>query len=146
MDWMELYPKDRQPTAEEITAFIGEGAERWTNLTEYMQTAYSAKPVYSYSGCSGKPGWNVKYKKSGQAFGTLYPEPGFFSVFLVVAYRLDNEMELLLPTLTEETAERYRQADDYMKMGKWMMFPIDTDEKLEDYKRIMAVKLKPKNP
>lgn len=145
MEWMELFPMDRQPSEEEIVSFIGAGAERWQNLSDYMKNVYNSKPAYAYSGCSGKPGWNVKYKKSGQAFGTLYPEPGAFSVFLVVSYRLDNEMELLLPALSEEIAERYRQADDYMKLGKWMMFTIDNDEKLEDYKRIMAVKLKPKS-
>ena len=141
MKWHELYPSSIQPSMEEITNYIG--THLWTSLTAYFESAYKAKPKISYSNCS-MPGWNVKYSKSGAAFGTLYPAEGAFDVMVIVSYKLTEEMELILPSLSEKTAELYRNAGDYMKMGKYMIFRINEEQLLEDYKKIVAVKLQPK--
>jgi hypothetical protein len=90
------------------------------------------------------PGWNVKFAKSGVAFGTFYPAERGFDVMVIVGYKLAEEMELTLPLLSEKIAELYRSAGDYMKMGKYMIFRIDNEQALEDYKKIAAVKLPPK--
>jgi len=144
MEWHELYPGDKQPTMEEMAAYIGTAGTLWEELHEYIATTYKAKPKYQYSNCGMKPGWNVKYNKSGQAFGTLYPEEGSFSVMIVVSYRLDADMDKMVPLLSPATAEQWGQAGDYMKLGKWMMMRIADKERLEDYKKILAVKLPPK--
>ena len=141
MEWNALYSKDNQPSMEDISGYIGgEAKALWQSLLEYMGAAYKVKPKLSYSGCSGKPGWNVKLQKSGVSFGTLYPEENAFSVFLVLAYKLDPLMEAVLPELSPGLAELYRGAGDYMKLGKWMMFQVKTARDVEDYKRIAAVK------
>jgi len=141
MKWHELYPSSTQPNMDDIASYIG--TDLWTSLTVYFESAYRAKPKISYSNCS-MPGWNVKYSKSGAAFGTLYPAKGAFDVMVVVSYKLDSIMESILPSLSEKTAELYRNAGDYMKMGKYMIFRIDEERLLEDYKKIAAVKLPPK--
>lgn len=74
MQWKELYPPDKQPTLDEISDYIGgEAKELWQSIMQYMDLAYKAKPKLSYSVCAGKPGWNVKFQKGGQSFGTFYP-------------------------------------------------------------------------
>lgn len=35
-------------------------------------------------------------------------------------------------------------AQDYMKMGKWLMFQVNSETSLKDYKLLMSVKLHPK--
>lgn len=145
MEWKEIFPSGRQPSMEEIAEYIGgEARGLWESLMMYMETAYNAKPKLSYSVCAGKPGWNVKFQKSGQAFGTLYPEENSFSVFLVMSYKLDPAVDAILPELSPSVADMYRQAGDYMKLGKWMMFQIRDAAGVEDYKRLMAVKMPPK--
>lgn len=145
MDWKMLFPSDHQPTMEEIENYIGGEAKGiWQSLITYMDQAYKVKPKYSYSICAGKPGWNIKLQKSGQSFGTLYPEENSFSVLIVISYKLDTEMELLIPELSEAMATRYKEAGDYMKVGKWMMFSIKKWEDLEDYKKLINVKMAPK--
>jgi len=145
MEWNELYPKTTEPGPENMADFIGgDGKKRWTSLFSYMDTAYGAKPKITYSGCSGKPGWNVKFQKSGQSFGTLYPEKGFFTVFIVISYKLDGMIDILKNELSPEMLNRYAAAQDYMKMGKWMMFPIHNETDLKDYKTLMSVKMQPK--
>ncbi len=125
MEWDALFPKEKQPEFQDIEEYIGgEGKALWKSLFEFMDSAYSAKPKLTYSGCSGKPGWNVKFQKSGQAFGTLYPEVGGFSVLMVIAYRLDSEMQPAKYELSEKMREIYDNDGDYMKMGKWFIFRI----------------------
>ncbi len=141
MSWNELFPKEIQPGPDDIAAYAG---DLWTSAAEWFDQAYGVKPKLTYSGCGMKPGWNVKYQKCGQSFGTLYPLKDAFDVMIVIAYRLDPAMEAILPTLTAETAALYRQAGDYMKMGKWMMLRVDSGEKLADLQKIAAVKRMPR--
>jgi hypothetical protein len=112
---------------------------------DYMKDVYNAKPKLTYSVCSGKPGWNVKFQKSGQSFGTLYPEEDSFSVFIVISYKLDPHMEDIFPKLSTGMVELYKQAGDYMKLGKWMMFRIKDENGLTDYKQLVEFKLQLKN-
>lgn len=146
MDWNTLFPPARQPTYEDMENYIGgKGRTLWKSLFEYMDKSYGAKPKMAHSMCSGKPGWNVKFQKSGQSFGTLYPETDGFSVFMVISYKLSAEDGPVLPELSPKMRELYQNAGDYMKMGKWMMFRIEEESDLEDYKRLCSLKLKPKN-
>lgn len=145
MEWKDLYPQINQPSFEEMADYIGGEARRlWDSLFDYMNSAYSAKPKMAYSVCSGKPGWNVKFQKSGQSFGTLYPEEGSFSVFLVISYKHEAEMEILRNELSPEMRAQYDNAQDYMKMGRWMMFRVSSDTDLQDYKLLISIKMKPR--
>ena len=143
MEWHQLFPKNSEPTMTDMADYIGGAKDLWLSLTSYIENTYNTKPKITYSGCSGMPGWNVKYQKSGQAFGTLYPKEDFFDVMVILSYRLDPAMEAILPSLSTETAELYRNAGDYMKIGKYMMLRINSRETMEDYKKIIAVKLPP---
>lgn len=144
MNWNELYPSDRKPSMNDIAEYINEVKDIWISLTTFTETAYQIKPKLTYSGCNMKPGWNVKYQKSGQTFGTLYPQENAFDWMIIISYKLDPLMQETLPLLRNQTADLYRSAGDYMKKGKWMMVRIDNQQTLEDYKKIVSVKLPPK--
>lgn len=144
MDWHLLYPANKQPTMGDIANYIGESKDIWMSLVSYLETNYKAKPKLTYSSCGMKPGWNVKFQKSGQSFGTLYPLENAFDVMIIISYKLDSEMEKILPALSEQTADLYRTAGDYMKIGKWMMLRINNKQVLDDYLKIIAVKMPPK--
>jgi hypothetical protein len=145
MEWKDIFPPEQMPSMEDIANYIGgEAQPLWEGLIKYFDTSYKVKPKLSYSACSGKPGWNIKFQKSGQSFGTLYPEENSFSVFIVMSYKLESVMEETLPLLSSQTAELYNSAGDYMKIGKWMMFQINDSTGVEDYKLLVATKLKPK--
>jgi len=142
MQWHELFPKDKPPSEEDISAWLGtETAGIWKDLITTCQQRWKARSRLTYSVCSGKPGWNLKLQKSGKTLGTLYPEQGSFSVFVVVPFSAGPMMQELLPDLSTELADLYRNADDFMKAGKWMMFRITRRETMQDYLKILAVKL-----
>lgn len=144
MIWHELYSKDKEPNMNEIANYIGDAKDLWLVLTSYIETTYNTKPKLTYSGCGMKPGWNIKYQKSGQAFGTFYPEKNSFSAMVVISYKLVGQMDEILPTLSNAMAELWSKADDYMRIGKWMMIQFTDQIQVEDYKKILAVKLPPK--
>ncbi|MDR2559647.1 MAG: DUF3788 domain-containing protein [Oscillospiraceae bacterium] len=143
MDWHVLFPASHQPRYEEIESYINNPL--WKSLFGFMENTYKAKPKMTFSVCSGAPGWNVKFQKSGQALGTFYPEVGGFSVFMVMAYKLSEEAEAILPELSAEVRDCYQNAGDFMKIGKYFMFRIEKESEFEDYKKLCMVKLKPKN-
>lgn len=141
MRWKEIFPKDIQPSADQMADYIGgESRQLWLSALEFMEKEYKIKPKFSYSICAGKPGWNIKLQKSGVSYGTFYPEENSFSILLVISYKLEQQMEAILTELTSKTADLYRQAGDYMKMGKWLMLQIKTADDLQDYKNIVLVK------
>jgi len=149
MEWSQLYDQENQPSYDDIEAYIcsegnGDGLRLWRELFAYMEIAFNSKPKMAYSVCSGKPGWNVKFTKSGVAFGTLYPEPGMFSVFVVIAYKLAGVMDGIKPLLSETMRERFESAGDFMRNGRWMMFPVICQQDLEDYKLLMSAKMSPR--
>lgn len=146
MDWNLMFGKDNQPSFEEMAKFIeGEARELWEQLFSHMENCYGVKPKMSYSGCSMKPGWNVKLQKGSTSFGTLYPERNMFSVFMVISYKLLPEAENIRFMLSEKAVKMLDEAGDYMKMGKCVMFSVESEQDLSDYKLLMSVKQKPKN-
>jgi hypothetical protein len=54
-------------------------------------------------------------------------------------------MEILRNLLSPKMRDLYDNAQDYMKMGRWMMFQISSEADLRDYKMLMSIKRKPKN-
>jgi hypothetical protein len=76
------------PTLEEIDAYINAPVRSlWLELNSFIQAQFRSAPKIQYSVCAGKPGWNVKYQKSGKSICTLYPEKDCFVALVVV--RLD---------------------------------------------------------
>jgi hypothetical protein len=126
------------PSYEEILAYIQEPARSlWSDLNTYLQTAYKASPKIAYSKCSGKPGWNLKYQKSGKSLCTLYPEKRQFIALVVVA--LD-----LVPLL--ETSELHEVIRDLLKTAKpfngtkWLMVPVQSESILMSLKQVLDLK------
>jgi len=141
-EWHELYSKDVQPSEAEIEAFLGDkAANLWKELMKRNEATWKAKTKLSFSVCSGKPGWNMKLQKRGKSLGTLYPELGSFSVFVVVPYSVDEAMQNALPELGKDLTRQYLEADDFMKIGKWMMLQIRNQKDLDAFCKICDLKL-----
>lgn len=87
--------------------------------------------------------WKEKFHKADQSLGTLYPEEGSFSVFLflVISYKLEPRMEPIVQRVSWKAAELYRQAGDYMHLGKWIMPQIQDMTGGNGYEQLISVKL-----
>ncbi|PKM39700.1 MAG: hypothetical protein CVV04_10005 [Firmicutes bacterium HGW-Firmicutes-9] len=141
MNWFETYPKTQEPTLEQIESFIA--SPLWNGLCSWAEGAYAVAPKVEYSTCSGAPGWNVKYKKSGRALCTLYPDAGQFIALVTIGAKEATEAELLLPTCTEYLRELYARTQTF-NGARWLMIHVTDEGVLEDVKKLIRLRVAPK--
>lgn len=139
MNWNELYPKWSKPSLQEISDYIG--SPFWEELRGHLEQAYSVLPAVEHSVCSGAPGWNLKYKKGGRAFCTLYPSQDFFTCLVSVGRKEAADAEMLLSNCTDYLRELYRNTRVYSG-GRWLMIAVTSAEILEDVKALIALRTK----
>lgn len=141
MDWTQVYPESNQPTAQQISDYIA--SPHWENLNGFLKGSYQIEPSYAYSGCSGQPGWNVKYQKAGRSLCTLYPMQGFFIALVVIGNKEQAETEFLLPTLSDYVQSLYGSAASVMG-GRWLMIHVTDERVLDDVKQLIQIRRKVK--
>lgn len=141
MNWSQLYPKTISPELSQIGAYIA--SPLWGELCAHLQEQYGVSPRVEHSRCSGAPGWNVKYKKSGRALCTLYPAEGYFTAMVSIGCQEAMEAELLLSACTDYLQELYRNAQPF-NGGRWLMIEVRSPEILVDVKRLIALRMKKK--
>lgn len=141
MEWNELYTSNIQPTFEDINEFIN--SDLLEELNIFIKQNYDVLPELSYSMCSGQPGWNVKYKKSGKSLCTLYPMENFFIALVVIGNKEVNEAELMLPAFTQYIQNLYKNTP-YSLGGKWLMINVTDKNILENVKDLIKIRVVPK--
>jgi hypothetical protein len=139
--WFEAYPKEQQPSLQEIERFIA--SPLWNGLCSWTESTYTIVPKAEHSTCSGAPGWNVKYKKGGRALCTLYPDRGQFTALVTVGTKEAAEAELLLPTCTDYIRELFARAQS-LNGGRWLMIRVTDEQVLEDVKKLIRLRVAPK--
>ena len=139
LEWHTVYGPNRQPTEAETEAFVS--TPLWADIHRFVREQYAVESNYSYSSCSGQPGWNVKYQKAGRALCTLYPMPGFFIALVVIGAKERSEAELIMPTCSPRTQALFAQTRVVMG-GQWLMIPVTDEAVLEDVKQLIQVRRK----
>lgn len=143
MNWSELFNPNQQPSFEEIKEYIAHGEPFWSELLSYINFTYKVQPKMSYSKCSGQPGWNVKYQKSGKSLCTLYPMEGYFIALIVVGAKEEEEVEMALGTFTPYVQNLY-QKTSFSCGGRWLMIEVTEKAVLDDIKSLIAIRLNTK--
>ncbi len=140
MNWFECYPKTKQPTIGEIEEFID--SPLWKELCDWVEHAYGIGPKVEHSTCSAAPGWNVKYKKSGRALCTLYPDEGAFTALVTIGAKEATRAELLLPACSEYLRTLYAKTGVF-NGARWLMIRVTDSEILEDVKNLICLRVSP---
>ncbi len=139
-----ILDKMNKPTEEMILSYFDDDTQRrYIHLIDYIKTNFQAKPDIAYSICSGKPGWNIKYKKGGKAVFTLYPENDCFTVLIV----LNNEKMNLFDILENEFSVYMNQLYEKTTIfngTKWLMIRVTSNEILQDVKNLISMKMQKK--
>lgn len=145
MEWGQLYDSSIEPDNEDMKDFIGKAAPLWMELQTYLEEMYHVPSKMSYSKCSAQPGWNVKYQKSGKSLCTLYPMGGFFIALIVIGTKEETEVDaaMTLGHFTDYLHELY-QRTSFSCGGRWLMISVMDHDVLEDVKRLIAIRVKPK--
>lgn len=128
------------PTYDEITNYADEFARvLWQDINSSIQQRYKASPKITYSKCSGKPGWNVKYQKSGKSLCTLYPEKKGFVVLVVVTLDLVPIIEAMSGKFETAILEIIRTAKPF-NGTLWLMIPVADKAAIDNVKQLLSLK------
>ena len=133
------------PLDHEIFDYMNKPArDLWQDVNSYIQQEYKVSPKIKYSKCSAKPGWNVKYQKSGKSLCTLYPEQDGFVVLVVIILGL-------VPVIEARSGEFDPAILAIIKSAKpfngtlWLMFQVKSDVILNNVKQLLSLKHKASN-
>jgi hypothetical protein len=129
------------PSFEEINDYIDRpGRVLWREIGTHLRQHYRASPRITYSGCSGKPGWNVKYQQSGKSLCTLYPEKDGFVALVVITLDRVPLIEGIQDELEPEVFDIMRAARPFNKT-LWLMIPVYRAAILNSVKQLIALKM-----
>lgn len=128
------------PDYDEIMDYINLPArELWRQINHFIQQRYEAEPRIMYSKCSAKPGWNIKYQKSGKSLCTLYPELDSFVALVVITLDILPVIEALSEELTGSVLDIIRRAKPF-NGTLWLMIQVESDSVLKDVKQLLLLK------
>lgn len=145
MEWSILYDSSIVPGEENIREYVGKAEPLWTELQNYLEDTYKVPSKMTYSKCSAQPGWNVKYQKSGKSLCTLYPMEDFFIALIVIGTKEEAEVDaaMTLGAFSGYLRQLYERTA-FSCGGRWLMISVTNRETLEDVKRLIAIRVKPK--
>lgn len=138
MNWFERYPRAQMPSMEDISAFIDNPL--WEALRAHLEDTYRVSPKTEYSTCSGAPGWNVKYRKSGRALCTLYPDKGMFTCLVTVGAREATAAETMMASFSPSVQRMYQDTKP-LNGARWLMIRVTDDAALSDVERLVALRV-----
>lgn len=137
-----IMDKTHYPSMDEINAYFEEKAGKtWREMISFVEGDFKAKPQIAYSVCSGKPGWNVKYKKSGKALCTLYPEREGFVTLVVLGQGDRAAFDLNRGDYCSYITELYDKATLF-NGTKWLMISVTDESIFGDVKKLINMKVK----
>lgn len=129
------------PTYDDIVMFMDESnRERWKDINTFIQEKYNVFPKIAYSKCSEKPGWNIKYQKSGKSICTLYPERECFAALVVITLNLISEIQAMASEFDDDILKLIKTARPF-NGTLWLMIRGDRAEMVNSIKKLLELKL-----
>lgn len=136
--------RDSPPSDREIARWIGKEAYKyWKQLTYLIERNYPGVFVPEWLFGGEKHGWSLRYKKS-KSFCSFIPEKNRFALLIVFGAEERAKVEAIRGSLSEFTYREYDKATTYHD-GKWVLLAINNDKVVEDVRKLLAIKRKPKN-
>lgn len=135
-----IHNRAAAPTFDQISAYIQlPERELWQELNGFIQETFNARPKIEFSICAGKPGWNVKYQKSGKSLCTLYPEEHCLVALVVIKLELANLLKTAQPPLHPMILAMLQTSKPFNNT-LWLMIPIGEPAVLESVKDLLVHK------
>lgn len=129
-----------EPTMQQVNDYFNDDIKcLWSQMLSHLQDKYNSKPSFSYSKCSGKPGWNLKFKFKSKALCTLYPDKDKFTALIVL-----NSSNMDLFQIVRVEFNYYLQSlfDNCQPFNntKWLMTEVNNEDTLDNVRKLLAIK------
>ena len=128
------------PSKDGLIDYVGGSANSaLKDICTHVETAYSAKPQIDYSICSMAPGWNLKYKKSGKAVFTVYPERDMFSVLVTLNNAALEFFDAVSQNFSPYIRDLVKNASG-SGQARWFWIEVKETQTAEDVKKLLGLK------
>lgn len=115
--------------------------QAYEELRAYIEENYPMMEVQA--GGPSKYGKSMlRYRRSG-SFCTLYEQEAGFHLLIVLGAKEREKFEARAGEFLPETLRQYEAATTFHD-GKWVYFNVEDGSVLEDYKKILAIKRRPR--
>lgn len=139
-----MLDKTQKPDEYAVSNWIGpENYDRWKKILQFIESNYAGIfPPDDWLFGGKKHGWGLRLKKS-RSFCTLIPERNRLLIIIVLGEKEREKVDAILHELSPGVHTEYANAVTYHD-GKWLAIAVDGDEILEDVKKLLVIKRKPK--
>lgn len=133
--YKRMLNKQAEPSIEEMTAFCGENAERFSLLNEWLASAFHTeqKVVFPYG---NHYGWGVAHKIKNKLICNIFAEDNAFTVMM----RLSDQQYQTVYDRIQEYARDYIDNKYPCGDGGWIHYRVTGGEHFDDIKTLLAVK------
>lgn len=130
--------KQMEPSIEEMTAFCGENAERFSSLNEWLESAFHTEQqvVFPYG---NHYGWGVAHKIKGKLICNIFAEDNAFTVMMRLSDKQYQSVYEKLDKYTQKLIDYKYPCGD----GGWIHYRVTSEEHFEDSKALLTVKCNP---
>lgn len=127
--------KQVMPSIEEMTAFCGENAERFSALNEWLVSSFHTekKVVFPYG---NQYGWGISHKRKNKLICNVFAEANAFTVMMRLSDRQYQTVYDQLQKYTQESIDNKYPCGD----GRWIHYRVTDGEHLDDIKTLLGVK------
>ena len=122
---LDLKNIEYEPNIDEIGAYIGNPL--FAQFYQFMITEYKALCKVEYSKDVWARGWNIKLRKAGKGLCVIYPKEHYFTVLVVIGKKEKEQVEKLLPQLSDEMQEIYHKTKEGNGQ-RWLMIDLKMDD------------------
>jgi hypothetical protein len=130
-----------EPSDEYILEFVGKAKKPWLEFTSFLNETYDfTAEKLNYS---KKYGWAIRYRKSNRTWCALYPLKDCFQVQIIFGKKEVEKFQ----EKRDEFGDFVKNKFDTTKQlhdGRWMFFTIKDRSLIEDLKKMMFIKKRPK--
>ena len=137
-----MLDKTVEPTEEDMLKTIGSrAAGAWKDIHTFLRNNYDHVPVKKHWGI--KHGWAIQYRKSNKTLATLAPETGAFTALLIFGKK---EVEKIADQAAQISPAVMEMIDNTTQFhdGKWVFIRLIDDRYVEDIKKLISIKRRPK--
>lgn len=142
MQYQRMLDKEHRPSEQEILDYLGDRAgEAWREIVTFLEAHYDFAPEVDYGGT--QYGWSIRYRKSGRAICTLYPEKGAFTMLIMLGKREAEQFEQHRDEYSTKIVELFASARQFHD-GRWLWIRVLDKSDTENVKRLLVMKRKPR--
>lgn len=123
------------PTIENMTAYCGENAERFSKINEWLSSELDTMQtvVFPYG---NHYGWGITHKKKNKLICNVFAEDGAFTVMLRMTNKQYAALYGELMTYTQELIDNKYPCGE----GGWIHYRVICEEHLDDVKKLLLEK------